>query len=37
VPIYVEFGFLGDKGTNRTNAPIDFTHSGPYVGLGLKF
>ncbi len=36
-PIYVEFGFLGDKGNGRTNAPIDFTHSGPYVGLGLKF
>jgi hypothetical protein len=37
VPIYVEFGFLGDKGTNKTNAPVDYTHSGPYVGLGLKF
>jgi hypothetical protein len=37
VPLYIEFGFLGDKGTGKTNAPSDFTHSGPYVGLGLKF
>jgi hypothetical protein len=37
VPLFIEFGFLGDKGTNKTNAPIDFTHSGPYAGLGLKF
>jgi hypothetical protein len=37
VPIYVEFGFLGDKGTGKTNAPSDFTHAGPYIGLGLKF
>lgn len=36
-PIYVEFGYLGDKGTVKTNGPIDFTHDGPYVGLGLKF
>jgi hypothetical protein len=36
-PIYIEFGFLGDKGQGKTNAPADFTHSGPYVGLGLKF
>ena len=37
VPIYVEFGFLGDSGRGKTNAPVNFTHSGPYIGLGLKF
>ncbi|HET9095888.1 MAG TPA: hypothetical protein VFN37_04450, partial [Candidatus Baltobacteraceae bacterium] len=37
VPVYVEFGFLGDDGKGKTNAPSDFTHSGPYIGLGLKF
>jgi len=36
-PIYIEFGFLGDRGYGKTNAPVDFTHNGPYVGLGLKF
>ncbi|MGZ3531675.1 MAG: copper amine oxidase N-terminal domain-containing protein [Vulcanimicrobiaceae bacterium] len=36
-PIYIDFGFLGDRGNNKTNAPVDFTHNGPYVGLGLKF
>ena len=37
VPVYLDFGFLGDRGKNKTNAPSDFTHNGPYVGLGLKF
>ena len=37
VPLFIEFGFLGDTGKNKTNAPSDFSHSGPYVGLGLKF
>ena len=37
VPVYVEFGFLGDSGKGKTNAPVDFTHNGPYIGLGLKF
>lgn len=36
-PVYVEFGFLGDSGKGKTNAPSDFNHSGPYVGIGLKF
>ena len=37
VPLYVEFGFLGDTGTGRINAPASFRENGPYVGLGLKF
>ena len=37
VPLYIEFGFLGDNGKNKTNAPSDYSHNGPYVGLGLKF
>ncbi|MDQ2662736.1 MAG: copper amine oxidase N-terminal domain-containing protein [Candidatus Eremiobacteraeota bacterium] len=37
VPVYLDFGFLGDKGTNQSNAPIDFTHNGPFVGIGIKF
>ena len=36
-PLFLEAGFLGDKGTNKTNAPGDFSHSGPFIGLGLKF
>jgi hypothetical protein len=36
-PLFIDFGYLGDKGQNKTNAPSDFTHSGPYAGLGLKF
>lgn len=37
VPLFIEFGFLGDSGKNKINAPADFSHNGPYVGLGLKF
>jgi len=36
-PIFLEGGFMGDRGTNKINAPSDFSHNGPYVGLGLKF
>ena len=36
-PLYLDFGFEGDRGYNRSNAPIDFTHNGGYVGLGLHF
>ena len=36
-PLYLDFGFLGDKGQGKTNAPSDYSHSGPFVGLGLKF
>lgn len=36
-PLYLEFGYLGDAGKGKTNAPSDFNETGPYVGLGLKF
>jgi hypothetical protein len=36
-PLFLDLGYLGDDGRNKTNAPVDFTHSGPYVGLGIKF
>ncbi len=36
-PLYLELGFLGDRGYGKTNAPVDYNHAGPYVGLGLKF
>jgi len=36
-PLFIDFGYLGDNGRNKTNAPIGFTHNGGYVGLGLKF
>ncbi|MDQ2873219.1 MAG: copper amine oxidase N-terminal domain-containing protein [Candidatus Eremiobacteraeota bacterium] len=36
-PVFLDFGFLGDRGNNKSNAPSDFTHTGPYVGLGIKF
>ncbi len=36
-PLFLDFGFLGDRGNNKQNAPIGFTHNGGYVGLGLHF
>jgi hypothetical protein len=36
-PLFLDLGWIGDDGRNKTNAPSDFTHNGPYVGLGIKF
>jgi hypothetical protein len=36
-PVFLEAGFLGDRGWNYNSAPIGFSESGPYVGIGLKF
>lgn len=36
-PLFFDFGWLGDQGLNKENAPSEFTHNGPYVGLGIRF
>lgn len=36
-PVFLDAGYLGDRGTPRTDAPIGFNHQGPYVGLGIHF
>jgi hypothetical protein len=36
-PLFIEGGWMGDRGTNKTNAPSNYTANGPYVGLGIKF
>ena len=36
-PFFLDAGFLGDKGTVRTNAPVGFNHAGPYAGIGIRF
>lgn len=36
-PIYLYGGFSGDRYTAKEHAPIDQTHGGPYIGLGMKF
>ncbi|MGH7709075.1 MAG: copper amine oxidase N-terminal domain-containing protein [Vulcanimicrobiaceae bacterium] len=35
-PVFLDFGFEGDRGNARDAAPIGFTHNGPFVGLGIK-
>ncbi|HVN69108.1 MAG TPA: copper amine oxidase N-terminal domain-containing protein [Candidatus Binatia bacterium] len=35
-PLFIEAGFLGDRGWNNIAAPIGFSESGPYAGIGLK-
>jgi len=36
-PLFIDLGFLGNNGANKSNAPVGFTNNGGYVGLGLKF
>ena len=36
-PLFLDFGILGDRGQNKSNAPGGFSHQALYVGLGLKF
>lgn len=36
-PVFLDFGWIGDSGTNKVNAPTNFSHNGPYVGLGIHF
>ena len=36
-PLFLEGGYLGDRGYDKQNAPSDFTHQGPYAGLGIHF
>jgi len=35
-PLFIEAGFMGDRGWNYNAAPIGFSWSGPYAGIGLK-
>ena len=36
-PLYIDFGYAGDRVAVKQNAPIDQTHNGPYAGLGIHF
>jgi hypothetical protein len=36
-PLYVYGGFSGDRYTTKQFAPVDQSHSGPYIGLGVRF
>ncbi|MBV8222944.1 MAG: copper amine oxidase N-terminal domain-containing protein [Candidatus Eremiobacteraeota bacterium] len=36
-PVFLTAGWDGDVMVARANAPINQTHSGPYVGLGFRF
>jgi len=37
IPLFIEGGFLGDRGWAQQSAPSSFSEFGPYVGLGVKF
>jgi len=36
-PLFLDFGFLGDRGTQKQNAPGNFSQNSLYGGLGLHF
>jgi len=35
-PLYLYGGFTGDQYAAKRNAPIGQTHTGPYIGVGVK-
>ncbi len=37
IPLFIEGGYLGDRGYNLDAAPSGFSEAGPYVGIGIKF
>ncbi len=37
IPLFIEGGFLGDRGWQQQSAPAGFSEFGPYVGIGIKF
>ncbi len=37
IPLFLEGGYLGDRGYNLDAAPSGFSEAGPYVGIGIKF
>jgi Copper amine oxidase N-terminal domain len=36
-PIFIDLGFLGDRGNAKSESPIGYTHNGFYSGIGLHF
>jgi hypothetical protein len=36
-PLFIEGGYLGDRGNNKSNAPSNFTDTSFFAGLGLHF
>ncbi len=36
-PIFLDLGWMGYDGTNKSNAPSNTTANGPYAGIGIKF
>jgi hypothetical protein len=36
-PFFLELGYDGDQGYAKTNAPVNYSHGGGFVGFGLHF
>jgi hypothetical protein len=36
-PLFLDFGYAGERFNSKTNAPSPTTVNGPYAGLGIKF
>lgn len=36
-PVFLDFGWEGERGTNKQNAPSNYTENGPFLGLGVHF
>jgi hypothetical protein len=36
-PLFLDFGYMGNRGIAKENAPSNFTENSLYGGLGLHF
>ncbi|MGZ3517154.1 MAG: copper amine oxidase N-terminal domain-containing protein [Vulcanimicrobiaceae bacterium] len=36
-PVFLDLGFLGERGNAKSESPIGYTHNGFYTGIGFTF
>jgi hypothetical protein len=37
LPFFLELGYMGDQGFKKANAPVNYSHGGGFVGIGVHF
>jgi hypothetical protein len=36
-PVYIDLGYLGDRGNQKYDSVVGYTHNGGYAGIGIHF
>jgi hypothetical protein len=36
-PVFIDLGYMGMSGRNKSNAPVNVNANGPFAGIGIKF